>query len=251
MNRITTTSASTAPAARRGFGPALLVGVLILASGTLTWQASLRAAESAVVVPPPAVDETVASAIISETAVLAGGCFWGVQGVFQHVNGVTSAVSGYAGGSARTAVYDIVGSGSTGHAESVQITFDPRKVSYGRLLQIYFSVVHDPTELNRQGPDTGTQYRSTIFAANAEQARVAKAYIAQLDKAKTFGKPLATTIEMGKPFYPAEAYHQDFLTLNPDYPYIVINDLPKVANLKKFFPDHYRDDPVLVRAKAS
>lgn len=174
-----------------------------------------------------------------------------MQGVFQHVNGVTSAVSGYAGGGAGTAAYDMVGSGSTGHAESVQITFDPRKVSYGRLLQIYFSVVHDPTELNRQGPDWGTQYRSTIFAANAEQVRVAKAYIAQLGKAKTFAKPLATTIELGKPFYPAEAYHQDFLTLHPNYPYIVINDLPKVANLKKLFPDHYRTDPVLVRAKAS
>jgi peptide-methionine (S)-S-oxide reductase len=251
MNRITTTSAFKAPAARRRFGPALLVAALVLLGGALAWQASLRAAESAVVVPPSAADEAAAPGTTTEMAVLAGGCFWGVQGVFQHVNGVTSAVSGYAGGGASTAVYETVGSGSTGHAESVQITFDPHKVSYGRLLQIYFSVVHDPTELNRQGPDWGTQYRSTIFAANTEQARVAKAYIAQLDKAKTFAKPLATTIEMGKLFYPAEAYHQDFLTLNPNYPYIVINDLPKVANLKKLFPDNYRTNPVLVTAKAS
>jgi peptide-methionine (S)-S-oxide reductase len=202
-------------------------------------------AEPAVMVPPPLVDEPVASAT-SETAVFAGGCFWGVQGVFQHVKGVSNAVSGYAGGEAKTAKYDDVGMGNTGHAEAVRITYDPKQVSYGKLLQIYFSVAHNPTELNRQGPDTGTQYRSTVFPANAEQARVAKSYIAQLDKTQVFGKRIATTIEPGKTFYPAEAYHQDFLTRHPDHPYIVINDIPKVDNLKRLFPAVYRAQPALV-----
>ena len=188
--------------------------------------------------------------VTSETAVLAGGCFWGVQGVFQHVQGVSSAVSGYAGGAADTATYAMVGSGATGHAESVRIVFDPAKISYGRLLQIYFSVAHDPTELNRQGPDAGTQYRSTIFPGSAEQARVARSYIDQLNRANTFGKPLATTVEPLEGFYPAEAYHQDFLTRNPHYPYIVINDLPKVESLKRLFPERYRATPVLVGAAA-
>jgi peptide-methionine (S)-S-oxide reductase len=178
--------------------------------------------------------------------VIAGGCFWGVQGVFQHVAGVTNAVSGYAGGAQSTATYEQSGSGRTGHAESVQVTFDPKQVSYGQLLHIFFSVAHDPTELNRQGPDTGSQYRSTIFAANAEQAAVAKAYIAQLDGAHVFRKPIVTTIEMGRTFYKAEQYHQDFLVLNPTYPYIVYNDLPKVENLKRLFGDRYRAKPVLV-----
>ena len=169
----------------------------------------------------------------SEVAVVAGGCFWGVQGVFQHVDGVTSAVSGYAGGEKATAHYEMTSSGNTGHAESVQITFDPRKITYGRILQVYFSVAHDPTELNRQGPDEGTQYRSAIFPMNDEQARVAKAYIAQLDSAHAFGAPIVTTIEPGKTFYRAEDYHQDFLAKNPGYPYIVFNDLPKIANLKQ------------------
>jgi peptide-methionine (S)-S-oxide reductase len=202
-------------------------------------------AEQATVVPAPTVDEPAASAA-SETAVFAGGCFWGVQGVFQHVDGVKNAVSGYAGGAKENAEYEKVGSGRTGHAESVRITYDPRKVSYGRLLQIYFSVAHDPTELNRQGPDTGTQYRSTIFPENDEQAKVAKAYIDQLNAANTFKKKLATTIEPGKPFYAAEGYHQDYLTLNPHQPYIVYNDLPKVAALKQLFPNVYRAKPVLV-----
>ena len=202
-------------------------------------------AESATVVPAPTLDEKTASAS-SETAVFAGGCFWGVQGVFQHVEGVENAVSGYAGGSKENAEYEKVGSGRTGHAESVKVTYDPQKISYGRLLQIYFSVAHDPTELNRQGPDTGTQYRSTIFPANEDQAQVAKAYIDQLDAANTFGKKLATTIEPGKAFYPAEAYHQDYLTLNPRQPYIVYNDLPKIEALKKMFPQTYRAKPVLV-----
>jgi peptide-methionine (S)-S-oxide reductase len=181
-----------------------------------------------------------------QTAVFAGGCFWGVQGVFQHVAGVKSAVSGYAGGSAGTATYAQVGRGWTGHAESVRVVYDPKTISYGRLLQIYFSVAHDPTELNRQGPDTGTQYRSTIFPTDPEQARIARSYIEQLDHANAFGKKLATTVEPLKAFYPAEAYHQDFLTLNPRYPYIVVNDLPKIENLKRLFSTVYQEKPVLV-----
>jgi peptide-methionine (S)-S-oxide reductase len=204
--------------------------------------------EKATALPAPAVDAA-AGAARSEVAVLAGGCFWGVQGVFQHVKGVTSAVSGYAGGEKDTAEYERVGSGRTGHAESVQVTFDPRKISYGRVLQIFFSVAHDPTQLNRQGPDTGPQYRSAVFPANEDQARVARAYIAQLDQAKLFDAAIVTTVEPGRRFYPAEAYHQDFLELHPTHPYIVINDLPKVRELKRLFPDAYRDAPVLVRAE--
>jgi peptide-methionine (S)-S-oxide reductase len=203
------------------------------------------AAEGAHALPAPAVDAPPGQAT-SAVVVLAGGCFWGVQGVFQHVNGVTSAVSGYAGGDKRTAEYETVSSGRTGHAESVQVTFDPRQISYGRLLQIFFSVVHDPTELNRQGPDTGTQYRSAIFPTNAEQADVAKVYIAQLDRAHAFKKAIVTRIEMDRTFYPAESYHQDFLTRNPRNPYIAINDLPKIEDLKRVFPDLYRASPVLV-----
>lgn len=200
-------------------------------------------------VPAPTVEEKTSEAA-SEVAVLAGGCFWGVQGVFQHVEGVTSAVSGYAGGEERTAHYELVTSGRTGHAEAVRITFDPRKISYGRLLQIYFSVAHNPTELNRQGPDVGTQYRSAIFPENDEQARVAKAYIDQLDQAHVFGRAMATTIEPGKPFYAAEGYHQDFMTRNPAHPYIVFHDLPKIRDLKKQFPEIYRDKPALVLASS-
>ena len=186
----------------------------------------------------------------TERAVLAGGCFWGVQGVFQHVDGVTSAVSGYAGGAADTAHYETVGTTTTGHAESVRVAFDPRRISYGRVLQIYFSVAHDPTELNRQGPDVGTQYRSAIFPTNPEQARVAEAYIAQLDQAHVFDASIVTKIEPGRNFYPAEDYHQDFLTRNPTYPYIVVNDLPKIEALQRLFPDLYRAMPVLVAAAA-
>ncbi len=200
-------------------------------------------------VPPPAADET-ANGSTSEVAVLAGGCFWGVQGVFQHVDGVSSAVSGYAGGAAATAHYEMTSEGNTGHAESVKITFDPARISYGKLLQIYFSVAHDPTELDRQGPDRGTQYRSTIFPTNQTQARVAKDYIAQLNAAHAFGSPVVTTVEPGKTFYPAEGYHQDFLTRNPAYPYIVINDLPKIGALKRIFPEVYRPEPTLVGAKS-
>ena len=207
---------------------------------------SFGAADDAVVIAPPALDLPATSGNL-QTAVFAGGCFWGVQGVFQHVQGVKNAVSGYDGGAASTAQYEAVSEGDTGHAESVSVTYDPSKVSYGKLLQIYFSVAHNPTELNRQGPDSGTQYRSAIFAQNAEQQKVAQAYIAQLDAAKSFDKPIVTQIEMGKAFFPAESYHQDFLTENPSYPYIVINDLPKVAQLKKLFPDQYRAEPALVK----
>jgi len=206
------------------------------------------AGEPGKAVPPPAVDAA-ASTAASETAVFAGGCFWGVQGVFQHLKGVTNAVSGYAGGDERTAEYETVSGGRTGHAESVRITYDPKQVSYGRLLQVFFSVAHDPTEKNRQGPDEGTQYRSTIFPQSDEQARVATAYIAQLDQAKVFRRKIATTIEAGRRFFPAEAYHQDYLTLHPDQPYIVYNDLPKIAELKRLFPDAYLDAPVLVRGR--
>jgi peptide-methionine (S)-S-oxide reductase len=204
-----------------------------------------RASEESVVIPPPAVDEQPSDAATA-VAVLAGGCFWGVQGVYQHVNGVLKAVSGYAGGSKESANYDAVTRGDTGHAETVQITYDPSKISYGKLLQIYFSVAHDPTQLNRQGPDHGTQYRSTIFPATAEQREVAEKYIAQLDGAKVYHAAIVTTLEDGRTFYPAEAYHQDFLVNNPTYPYIVINDIPKVENLARVFPDVYRDRPVLV-----
>ncbi|MDR3466788.1 MAG: peptide-methionine (S)-S-oxide reductase MsrA [Xanthobacteraceae bacterium] len=209
-----------------------------------------QAAEDAVVIPAPAVDLPAADA--PQTAVFAGGCFWGVQGVFQHAKGVLNAVSGYAGGARETANYSASGTGTTGHAESVQVSYDPRVVSYGKLLQIYFSVAHDPTQLNRQGPDSGTQYRSTIFAQTAAQKEVAERYIAQLNAAKVYKRPIVTTIETGKPFYAAEDYHQDYLTLHPSQPYIVYNDLPKIEALKKLFPDTYRDKPALVRdAKAT
>lgn len=203
-------------------------------------------AEKAYVLPAPAVDASVAPQSTSEAIVLAGGCFWGVQGVFQHLKGVTSAVSGYAGGAPSAADYDRVSTGTTGHAESVRVTFDPRVVSVGKILQVYFSVAHDPTQLNRQGPDTGTQYRSTIFAADAQQAQISKAYIAQLGSARIFDAPIVTRVETGKAFFPAEAYHQDYLARHPNNRYIVINDQPKVANLQRLFPTLYRADPVLV-----
>lgn len=209
--------------------------------------ASLQAcaAEKAVAVAPPVLDEP-AGATQNEVAVFAGGCFWGVQGVFQHVRGVENAVSGYTGGAAETADYERVSGGNTGHAESVQITYNPKEISYGRLLQVFFSVAHNPTELNRQGPDTGTQYRSAIFPQNPLQEKIAQAYIAQLDGTKVFDAPIVTRIEGDKRFYPAEGYHQNFLTLHPSDPYIYINDLPKVENLKQMEPSLYRADPVLV-----
>jgi len=209
------------------------------------------AAEQAVRVPAPALDEPRSAQPGSATAVFAGGCFWGVQGVFQHVRGVAQAVSGYAGGSAGTAQYDQVGTGMTGHAESVRVTYDPSQVSYGELLEIFFSVAHDPTQLDRQGPDVGPQYRSAIFPQDAEQDRIARAYIEQLGQAGVYPGRIVTRIEQDKPFYPAEDYHQDYLTRHPDNPYIVINDLPKVRELERLYAQRYRAEPVLVGAAAA
>jgi peptide-methionine (S)-S-oxide reductase len=196
--------------------------------------------KNAVAIPNPAVDEPMAAKSGQETMVLAGGCFWGVQAVFQHVKGVISATSGYSGGASNTAEYEIVSSGKTGHAESVKIVYDPSKITYGQLLKVYFSVAHDPTQLNRQGPDQGTQYRSAIFYNSADQQRIAQGYIAQLDQAKVFPRPIATQVVAFKAFYPAEAYHQDYATLHPDNLYIRYNDLPKVANLQEQFPNLYQ-----------
>jgi peptide-methionine (S)-S-oxide reductase len=195
--------------------------------------------------PAPFVDEG-SKAGGNETLILAGGCFWGVQGVFQHVRGVVGAVSGYDGGAAGTAQYDLVSTGTTGHAESVRITYDPRVISYGRLLQIFFSVTTDPTQLDQQYPDEGTQYRSEIFATTPEQVRIAKAYIAQLDQANVFPKAIVTQVGQDSGFYPAEAYHQNYLTLHPDSLYIATFDLPKIAALRKVFPAEFQPDPVLV-----
>ena len=197
-------------------------------------------------VPAPAVDESAPARGAQETAVLAGGCFWGVQGVFEHVNGVIQAESGYAGGTAETADYDTVSTGATGHAESVRITYDPTRVTFGQLLRIYFSVVTDPTQLDRQGPDEGTQYRSAIFAQDSDQKRVAAAYIAQLSNAAVFPGPIVTTVEPDTGFFPAEQYHQDYLNDNPSSPYIAANDMPKIDDLKGLFPAQYREQPVLV-----
>ncbi len=206
------------------------------------------AARESIAVPAPEVDEPASAAAATETAVLAGGCFWGVQGVFQHVIGVTQAESGYAGGDAQTANYETVSTGDTGHAESVRIIYDPHQVTFGELLRIFFSVVQDPIELNRQGPDSGTQYRSAIFAQDETQQRVAESYIAQLTQATVFPGPIVTTVSPKAEFFPAEQHHQDFLNSNPTYPYIEINDMPKVNGLKRLFPDLYRDQPVLMLA---
>jgi peptide-methionine (S)-S-oxide reductase len=209
----------------------------------LSW---LHAAEAPTVIAPPAVDSPKAAGSL-QTAVLSGGCFWGVQGVFQRVHGVRKVLSGYSGGRRGDAHYETVSSGSTGHAESVQITFDPAEVSYGKLLQIFFSVAHDPTQLNRQGPDDGTQYRSNIFYANEQQKKIAQEYIQQLNASKVYRRPIVTRVDPLEAFYPAEAYHQDFLIRNPRYPYIVFNDLPKIGDLKRLFPDDYSDKPVKSR----
>jgi len=189
--------------------------------------------------PGPTVDEPIATTKTAQTAVVAGGCFWGIQAVFEHVKGVLSATSGYSGGAANTAQYETVSTGETGHAESVKIVYDASQITYGQLLRIFFSVAHDPTEWNRQGPDTGTQYRSVIFYANDEQKRIAEAYIAQLGEAKIFSRPIVTQVVQLKQFYPAEAYHQDYAAHHPDNPYIFYNDAPKVAHLQREFPDLY------------
>ncbi|PWB92036.1 peptide-methionine (S)-S-oxide reductase [Methylocystis sp. MitZ-2018] len=221
------------------FAAAVLVATLIIF-------APLRgdADERAVVLPSPAYDPAPTSGG-EQKLVVAGGCFWGVQGVFQRVKGVSRAVSGYAGGAKETARYEDVSRGDTGHAESVEVTYDPKTVSLGELLRVYFSVAHDPTQLNRQGPDAGAQYRSAIFVANADQEKIARDYIAQLSKAKVLSAPLVTTLEPLKAFYPAEPYHQDYLLRHPTQPYIVYNDLPKVENLKSLFPTLYRESPAL------
>lgn len=216
---------------------------VLLALAVGAWMATSLAGDKAVKLPPPALDEPVGQS--PRTAVFAGGCFWGVQAVFQHTRGVLNAVSGYAGGNRDTANYQAVSSGATHHAESVQVSYDPRLISYGKLLQIYFAVAHDPTQLNRQGPDAGPQYRSAIFYADAGQKQVAERYIAQLEAAKAFPQRIVTQLSSLSEFHPAEAYHQDYATRHPDSPYIVAFDRPKLANLKNLMPEVYRDTPVL------
>jgi peptide-methionine (S)-S-oxide reductase len=221
----------------------------ILLAATFAIAPLMARAETAVAVPPPASEAPVGDNL--ETAVIAGGCFWGIQAVYQHVKGVSNAVSGYAGGAQKDADYSAVSSGRTGHAEAVKVTFDPRQVSYGKILQIYFSVAHDPTQLNRQGPDSGTQYRSEIFPQSEAQAKTAQAYIAQLDTAKAFKAAIVTkTATMKAAFFPAEAYHQDYATRHPYQPYILVNDAPKVENLKKMYPALWREAPALVAQAA-
>jgi peptide-methionine (S)-S-oxide reductase len=220
------------------------VAALALAACGLACQVGADAIDKAI--PAPALDMPAAEATGLQTAVLAGGCFWGLQGMFEHVPGVTKVVAGYAGGTRETAHYEMVGTERTGHAESVEITFDPKRISYGQLLRLYFSVAHDPTQLNRQGPDSGPSYRSEIFFTSPTQERIARAYVAQLTKANVFKAPIVTKIEPMKGFYPAEDYHQDFLVHNPNYPYIVLNDLPKIDALKRVYPELYRETPVLL-----
>lgn len=242
-----------APARTSRRWPIVVVLVACLALAGLAWAVFGRAQPGASpvlssAIPAPAVDEPRPSGATSETAVLAGGCFWGVQGVFQHVKGVTEAESGYTGGTVANPSYEDVSTETTGHAESVRITYDPTQVTFGQLLQVFFTVVQDPTQLNRQGPDEGTSYRSAIFPQDATQQKVADAYIAQLTKAGSFPAPIVTKVEPKGAFYPAEAYHQNFLNSNPTYPYIAQNDMPKLTGLKQTFPALYRDQPVLVAA---
>lgn len=247
MNR----SSSNTTQKRKPFGSGVLwASAAVLAVAAFQYTNS-HAAEAAVKIPAPAFDSSMPAPTGNQTAVFAGGCFWGIQGVFQHTAGVIQAVSGYAGGQKNTASYDIVSTGTTGHAESVQVTFDPRKVSYGKLLQIYFSVAHDPTQLNHQTPDTGTQYRSALFYVDPGQKTVAERYIAQLDAAKVYHDKIVTQVTPLTAFYPAEGYHQDYLTLHPESGYISRFDLPKIDNLKAMFPEQYRADPVLVVARNS
>ncbi len=215
---------------------AFVVLLMIAVAGVVACNAGERASAA---VPNPAVDAALATTKSDQTAVVSGGCFWGIQAVFQHVKGVLSATSGYSGGAANTAEYELVSNGDTGHAESVKIVYDPSQITYGQLLRVFFSVAHDPTELNRQGPDTGSQYRSAIFYSNDEQKRIAEAYIAQLEKAKVFPQPIVTQVVSLKEFYPAEAYHQDYAARHPDNPYIFYNDAPKVAHLREKFPELY------------
>src|SRR4029077_8158369 len=225
--------------------PAWFAAALALAMmGAVLLRSPLLGAEAPVIIAPPAVDNPRAAGP-PQTAVLAGGCFWGVQGVFEHVRGVQKVIAGYAGGDRASAQYETVSSGDTGHAESVKIIFDPAEVSYGQLLQIAFSVVHDPTQLNRQGPDVGSQYRSAVFYADGEQKRIAEAYISQLQNSHAFSRPIVTRVDPLKGFYPAEDYHQDYLYHNPNVPYIAMFDIPKVQNFKRTFPELYSGRPVL------
>ena len=212
--------------------------------GMLVWQSPLLGAEAPVVIAPPAIDNPKTAGPL-QTAVLAGGCFWGVQGVYEHVRGVRKVLAGYAGGDKATAEYETVSSGTTGHAESVKIVFDPAEISYGQILQVAFSVVHDPTQLNRQGPDVGSQYRSSVFYGDDGQKRIAEAYIAQLNQAHAFARPIVTRVDPLKGFYPAEDYHQDYLIHNPTVPYIAYFDIPKIENLKRTFPELFSGQPVL------
>ncbi len=226
----------------KSFVRLFLAGLLMVAVAGVVMYGHVAASDkSMAAIPAPAVDETLASSPGHETAVVAGGCFWGIQAVFQHVKGVVSATSGYSGGSAATAEYEIVSTGTTNHAESVKIVFDPSKVTYGQLLQVFFSVAHDPTQLNRQNPDEGTQYRSVVFFSNDEQKKIAQDYIAQLDQAKVFPHKIVTQVVPLKAFYPAEGYHQNYAKLHPDNPYIAHYDLPKVANLQQQFPQLYHN----------
>lgn len=244
------TATSSPLPSRRGL---LLAGGAAALVGPWLWQAgnaSSATGEPAIRIPPPAQDVPPAAEAGPQRAILAGGCFWGVQGVYQHVEGVRRAVSGYSGGTAPTATYERVSGGGTGHAESVEITYDPAQVSYGALLHIFFSVVHDPTQLNRQGPDMGPQYRSAVFATTPEQLKAAQSYVAQLDAARVFGRPIVTRLEGAPSFFPAESYHQDFMVENPRHPYIAFHDQPKLAQLKRLFPECYRDEPVRVKATA-
>jgi peptide-methionine (S)-S-oxide reductase len=218
--------------------------VAAVAAGAILWHAPLFGAEAPVIISPPVIDNPKTSGAV-QTAVLSGGCFWGVQGVFEHVRGVKNVIAGYAGGERTTAQYETVSSGTTGHAESVKITFDPATISYGQILQIAFSVVHDPTQLTRQGPDVPTQYRSAIFYADDSQKRIAQAYIEQLDQSHAFSRPIVTRVDPLKGFYPAEGYHQDYLIHNPTQPYIAIYDIPKIENFRRTFPELYSGSPVL------
>ncbi|MFL6230123.1 MAG: peptide-methionine (S)-S-oxide reductase MsrA [Pyrinomonadaceae bacterium] len=219
------------------FKPLSLLLASVLAGSALLYGAG--ASGDPVAVPDPLVDAPLAAARGERVAVLAGGCFWGVDAVFKHVKGVNSVTSGYAGGGKRAARYEAVSTGTTGHAESVRIVYDPARVTYGQLLKVFFAVAHDPTELNRQGPDSGTQYRSAIFYADAEQKHIAEAYVEQLNRAKTFPRPVVTEVTALDAFHPAEAYHQNYLALHPDEPYIVINDLPKLEHLRRLLPELY------------
>jgi peptide-methionine (S)-S-oxide reductase len=248
-NRLNSTGSQEEAAMSRSQFSRLSLCVAVIGAVAITAfkVAPSLAAEDAVIIPAPAMDVQAASGF--QTAVLAGGCFWGVQGVFQHTVGVVNAVSGYAGGNKSNADYNMVSTGTTGHAESVEIKYDPRKISYGKILQIFFSVAHDPTQLNRQGPDSGTQYRSAIFTTNDELKKIAEAYIAQLNAAKVYKKPIVTKVGPLEAFFPAEAYHQDYLTLHPNQPYIAYNDIPKVENLKKIFAENYTEKPTLVSAR--